>query len=194
MAEDDYAMRVVGAVQDAATQTYLALRGMKTPEAAFQEKRAAVNATIQQAFEGHRSAQSGDEVDKFQKDVLTHSAELHQLRQDHQATLDAKTKEFEHQRRLAIENFCRLLINAVGRDLFQNALRDVTNNPSGAVSSTSAPANQPTPPAEAESEIVSPAEHSVRPPPASSERTVSADASASSVVRIRIAAKHGIYR
>lgn len=194
MADGDYAMRVVCAVQDSATQTHLALRGMKTPEAAFQEKQAAVNASIDQALEGHHSAQSSAEANKFRQDILRHSAELHQLIEDHQATLDVKTKDFEYQRRLEIENLCRRLVNAIGRDLFQNALRDLTNNPPDATSSTSAPANQPTPPAtEAESEIVSPAEQSARPPPTSPERPVRADASASSAVRMRIAAKHGIY-
>lgn len=194
MADGDYAMRVVCAVQDSATQTYLALRGMKTPEAAFQEKQAAVNASIDQALQGHHSAQSGAEADQFREDILKHSAELHQLRQDHQSTLDAKTKDFEHQRRLVIENLCRLLVHAVGRDLFQSALPDLTNDPSHAVSSTSAPADQPIPPAtEAESEVVSPAEHSVRPPPASPERPVRSDASVLSTARMRITAKHGVY-
>lgn len=193
MAEDDYAMRVVGAVQDSATQTQLALRGMKTPEAAFQEKQAALNASVDQAFEAYYSAQSGAEAEKLRKTILDHGADLRQLRQDHQATLGAKTKDFEHQRRLEIESLCRRLVNAVGRDLFQKALRDVTNNPADAASGTSAPANQPTPPAtEAESEIVSPAEHSVRPPPASLERPVRADARASSALRICTSAKHGI--
>ncbi|KAH8743993.1 hypothetical protein F5883DRAFT_30907 [Diaporthe sp. PMI_573] len=171
MADEDYAVSVVWAVKASLDQTYHALRQMKTPQAAFEEKQSAVNVSIDQALQGHHSAQSGAEAEQFREDILRHGAELHQLRQDHQATLDAKTKDFEHQRRLEIENLCRLLVQAVGLDLFQNALQDLTNNPSDAVNRTSAPATQPTPPAtEAESEVVCPVEHPARSPPAHSER------------------------
>lgn len=194
MSEDDYAMRVVHAVQYSAEQTYSALQRMKNPQSAFEERQAAVNASIDRALHGHHSAQSLAEKDRFREDILRHVAELHQLLQDHEATLDAKNKEFEHQRRLAIEDLCRCLIRAVGPDLIQHAIRNLTKNPSDAISSTPTPANQPTPPAtEPEPDVVCPAERTARSPPASPERPVRADASASSKVRIRIAAKHGIY-
>ncbi|KAG6353431.1 hypothetical protein INS49_005612 [Diaporthe citri] len=181
MSDLDYAMRVVHAVQDSAEQTYSALHRMKTPQAAFEERQAAVNVSIDQALNSHHSAQSCAEADRFREDILRHSAELHQLRQDHQATLDAKNKDFEHQRRLAIEDLCRRLIHAVGPDLIQSAIRNLTKNPSDATSSNPTPANQPTPPAtEPEPEVVCPAEHPARSPPASPERPVRADASASS--------------
>lgn len=177
MAEDDYAVRVVWAVKASLDHTYHALRQMKTPQAAFEERQSTVNASIDQALRGHHSAQSGAEAGKFREDILRHGAELHQLRQDYQATLDAKTKDFEQQRRLVLENLCRLLVQDVGLDFFQNALRDLTNNPSDAANRSSAPANQPTPPAtEVESEVVSPIEHPVTSPPAESERPVRADA------------------
>lgn len=194
MSDVDYAMRVVHAVQDSAEQTYLALQRMKTPKAAFEERQAALIVSFDQALYCHHSAQSRAEADRFREDILRNSVELHQLYQDHQATRDAKNKDFEHQRRLAIEDLCRRLIHDVGPDLIQNALRNLTKNPSDATSSTPTPANQPTPPAtEPEPEVVSPAEHPARSPPASSERPVRADASPSSNVRMCIAAKHGIY-
>ncbi|KAI7785683.1 hypothetical protein LA080_006249 [Diaporthe eres] len=174
MSDVDYAMGVVHAVRDSAEQTYSALQRMKTPQAAFEERQAAVDVRLVQALNDHHSAQNRGEADRvarFKEDVVRHGAELTQLRQDHQATLDAKNKEFEHQRRLAIEDLCRRLINAVGPDLIQSALRNLTKNPSDATSSTLTPANQPTPPAtEPEPEVVSPAEHPARSPPASSER------------------------
>lgn len=174
----DYAVRVVWAVKESLDQTYHALCQMKTPQAAFEEKQSTVNVSIDQALRGHHSAQSRAEAEKFRDDILRHGAELHQLRQDYQATLDAKTKDFNHQRRLVIENLCRLLVQAVGLDFFQNALRDLTNIASDAVDHTSAPANQPTPPAtEGESEVVPPIEHPVTSPPADSERPVRAEAS-----------------
>lgn len=196
MSDVDYAMGVVHAVQDSAEQTYSALQRMKTPQAAFEEREAAVSVSLKQAINDYHSAEIRGEADRAARfeDTARHGAELFQLRQDHQATLDAKNKEFEHQRRLAIEDLCRRLIQAVGPDLIQNSLRNLTKNPSDATSSTLTPANQPTPPAtEPEPEVVSPAEHPARSPPASSERPVRADASASSNVSMRIAAKHGIY-
>ncbi|KAK7706474.1 hypothetical protein SLS63_013961 [Diaporthe eres] len=154
--------------------TRSALHRMKTPQAAFEERYAAASVSFDQALHGHHAAESREEADRaarYREDILRHSAELIQLEQDHQATLDAKNKEFEHQRRLAIEDLCRRLILAVGPDLIQKALRKLTKNPSDATSSTLTPANQPTPPAtEPEPEVVSPAEHPARSPPASSER------------------------
>lgn len=194
MSDVDYAMRVVKAVQDSAEQTSQALQRMKTPQAAFEERVTAVNAIIDKAFELHDSAQSRAEEARFRADILRHGVELHQLQQDHQATLDAKNKDFEHQQRLEIEYLCFCLVRDVGADLFQKALRSSTKNPSGATGSTSTPAGQPTPPAtESEPEVASPVEHPARSPPASSERPVRADDGASSTVRMPIATKHGIY-
>lgn len=194
MADGDFAMGVMWAVKGSFDQTCNALRQMKTPQAAFEEKQSAANHSVDQALRCHRSAQSVGEQLKFRDDILRLSVELHQLEQDHQATLDAKNKDYEDQRRLVIENLCRLLFQAIGPDLFLNAIRNLTDNPSDAVNRTSAPANQPTPPAtEAESEVVSPVEHPVRSPPASPEIPVRAGASSSPAVSMRITAKHGIY-
>lgn len=194
----DHAVRIIWAIKDSLDEIFEDLRQIETPQAAFEEKQSAVNTSIDQALKGHHSAQDAAEAAKFREDILRHGAELHQLRQDHEATLDARTKGYERQCRLAIERLCRLIVQNVGLDLFQDALRDLTNNSSEAGSSTSAPAapaNQPTPPAtEAESEVVSPVEHPVRSPPAPPERSGRADAGASSSVRMRIAAKRGIYR
>lgn len=181
MADVEYAVRVVWAVKDSIDQTCRALRQLRDPQAAFEEKQSTINVSIDQALRGHHSAE--DRADRaaaktFREDILRHSAELHQLRQDYEATLDAKTKDFEQQHRLVIENLCRLLVKAVGPDLFQKALRDLTTNPSDAENGTSAPVNQPqaTPPAtEAESGVVSPIEHPVTSPPADSEKPVRAD-------------------
>lgn len=179
MADVDYAVRVVWAVKDSLDQTIHTLRQMRDPKSAFEEKQSTVNASIDQALRDHHSAQDRAdraEAEKFRENILRHSAELHQLRQDYEATLDAKTRDFERQHRLVIENLCRLLVKAVGPDLFQKALRDITTNPSDAKNGTSAPANQPTPPAtEAESRVVSPIEHPTTSPPADSERPVRAD-------------------
>lgn len=195
MADVDYAEGVVWAVKHSLDQTYDALLEMESPQAEFEEKESAVKVSIIEAMQGHDSAISSAEKEKFLEDLLGLGVERHQLRQDHQATLDEKTKDYERRRRLVIENLCRLLVKAVGLDLFQKALQDLTNNPSDAANHASAPANQPTPPAtEAESEVVSPVEHPVRSPPAYSERPVRADASSSSAVRMGIAATHGIYR
>lgn len=187
-------MRVMWAVKCSFDRTRDALSQMKTPQAVFEEKQSAVNVSIDQALQGHHSAQSSAETEKFRQDIVRHVVEFHQLCQDHQATLDEKTRDFERQRCLAIEHLCRRFVQDVGLDFFRNAVRDLTINPSDAVNRTSASVNQPTPPAtEAESEIVSPVEHPVRSPPASPERQVRADASSSSAVRMRIATKHGIY-
>lgn len=199
MAEMDYAVRVIWAIKASLDKIYYELHQMPTPQAAFEEKQSAVNLSIDQALGCHHAARSAAEAAKLRDDILRHGAELHRLRQDHEATLDARTKDYEHRRRLAIENLCRLIVQDVGLDLFKGALRDLTNDQSEAGSSTAAaaaaaPANQPTPPAtEAESENVSPVEHPVRSPPASPERSARDDASASSAVRMRITANHRIY-
>lgn len=190
----DYAVRVVWAVKDSLNQTIHTLAEMKNPQAAFEEKQSTVNVSIDQALRGHHSAQSRAEAEKFRDDILRHGAELHQLRQDYQATLDAKTKDFDHQRRLVIENLCRLLVQAIGLDFFQNAVPELTNITSDAVDHTSAPANQPTPPAaEPESEVVSPIQHPVGSTPADSERPVRDYVNSYSAVRMCTPAKHGIY-
>lgn len=203
MAEMDDAVRVIWAIKASLDQIYYKLHQMQTPQAAFEEKQSAVNLSIDKALGCHHSARSNADAARIRDDILRHGAELHRLRQEHEATLDARTEDYERQRRLAIEQLCRLIVQDVGIDVFQKALRDLTNNQSEAGSSTAAPAapdapaapaNQPTPPAtEAESEVVSPVEHPVRSPPASPERSAHADASASSAVRMRIAAKRGIY-
>lgn len=199
MAEMDFAVRVIWAIKASLDKIYYELHQMPTPQAAFEEKQSAVNLSIDQALGCHHAARSGADAARIRDDILRHGAELHRLRQDHEATLDARTKDYERQRRLAIENLCRLIVQDVGLGLFKDAIRDLTNDKSEAGSSTAAaaaaaPANQPTPPAtEAESENVSPVEHPVRSPPASPERSARDDASASSAVRMRITANHRIY-
>lgn len=194
MSDVDNAMRIVKTVRNSARETSQALRRVKNRQAAFEEREAAAIKILEQAIKSYHSAQSLVEAEGIREDVVRHSRELDQLRQDHQATMDAKNNDFEHQWRLEIDKLCCCFVDAVGLDFVQNAIRNSTKNPSGATGSAPTPADQPTPPAtEPEPEVASPAEHPARSPPASPERPVRADAGASSTVRMPIAAKHGIY-
>lgn len=191
MTDDNFVMRVVWAVQESLDWTIHTLRQMKTPQAAFEETHLALDACADRALQRLYSAQNVADAKKFRADVLRHGAELDRLCQDHKANLDAKNKVYERHRRLEIEKLYRRLIQAVGVDFIQNILRELAQTPSlaDAVDRTAAPANQPTPPAEAEPEVVSPVEPPVRSPPANSERPAHSEASPSPAVRMCIASR-----
>ena len=143
-------MLIMSSLRKLTYRIYQDLANMKTPQACFEEARAAINADFDQALRFHHCAADSAERTKHRNDILGYGPKLEELSRDHLAKVDQKNKEYQRQRQQKIEAFCRDLIHTVGEGLFERLMQELRKSSSDEVSPT--PTEKSTPPA-AEPEV-----------------------------------------
>ncbi|KAL6406046.1 hypothetical protein AUP68_10607 [Ilyonectria robusta] len=115
-------VRKFKAIKEVVARFDLEFEAIKSPRDAYEEKVAAVNASIEEAWEQLSSNPNPSDKSRLQNEIVRHGGQLRELEIKHNATFEDEERGYGQQLQAAMKKLCDDLIETIGLSLVEESL------------------------------------------------------------------------